>query len=87
MLIYSNSANGKTAKETHITPIDSIVDYYLATTSEGVVVKAMLVTGFVVDLVVASSYDEAVRVVEDIERAARNDENLIELRFLQLHPG
>jgi len=86
MLIYSNEADGKVAKDTQITDRGAIEGYHIIHEQAGYVVYARLISGRSVILIVQPSYDQAVAVVEKIEREYAGDADRVDLRFLQLHP-
>lgn len=87
MLIYSNEANGKATGNTQVTFHDAIEGYTISPEPVGHVVYARLLTGRQIILIVQPSYDQAVAIIEKIEREYEGDAPLVDLRFLQIHPG
>ena len=87
MLIYSNKANGKVSGDPDILQYSSIEGYTIVSQPDGYTVYAQTVGGQDIALIVQPSYDQAIAIVEKIEREADGDAPKIDLRFLQLNPG
>jgi len=86
MLIYSNAANGKTAKDTWIIHYDAIEGYLIYPYLDRYEIIAKLKSGRDVTLITKPSYDEAIAVVEKIEREAPGGNGkTLDFRFLQVH--
>ena len=87
MLIYSNKAHGKISGDTDILQYSAIEGYTIIAQPDGYTIYAQTVGGNDIALIVMPSYDQAVAIVEKIEREAEGDAPKIDLRFLQLNPG
>jgi len=87
VLIYSNEANGKVTGNTQVTFHDAIEGYTISPEPVGHVVYVWLLTGRQIILIVQPSYDQAVAIIEKIEREYAVGAPMVDLRFLQLHPG